>query len=276
MPPRKEPKETVTYNMASKSKATAFKPQRPSQIARVASLTESEGTSNAVKRTTSSSSNKSTFTPAGSGMFGGGRKTMVAGKGKKRAVVSDDESDPDPAIFKSAAAAAPKRTNTSAAMVVESDDSGASSDLADDPLKGKPRKAPPATKSRNMAPPRREPSPMDVDSSPATLRGIDLESDAELPTADLALSQSGSIPSIPRPLLLRLMHEHFASKSTQIDKHAIAVLERYFEVFLRETIARAALAKKEDVELGKASQSEEKWLEKGDLERVVAGIVMDF
>ncbi|OQN96191.1 hypothetical protein B0A48_17698 [Cryoendolithus antarcticus] len=274
MPPRKEPKETVTYNMASKSKAPAFKPQRPSQIARVASLTESDGTSRAAMRTPSNGSSNRTFNPAGSGMFGGGRKTMVADKGKKRALVSDDESDADRPIFKSAAA--PKRTNTSAAMVVESDDSGASSDLADDPLKVKPRRAAPASKSKSTAPPRREPSPMDVDSSPATLRGIDPESDAELRTTDLALSQSGSIPSIPRPLLLRLMHEHFASKSTQIDKHAIVVLERYFEVFLRETIARAALAKKEDVELGKASQSEEKWLEKGDLEKVVAGIVMDF
>ncbi|OQO05859.1 hypothetical protein B0A48_09954 [Cryoendolithus antarcticus] len=274
MPPRKEPKETVTYNMASKSKAPAFKPQRPSQVARVASLTESEGTSNGVKRTMSNGSSKSNLVPAGSGMFGGGRKTMVAGKSKKRAVVSDDESDHDQPVLKSAAA--PKKTNTSAAVVVESDESGASSDLADDPLKVKPRKALPAAQRKVTAAPRREPSPMDVDSSPATLHGIDPESDAELRTADLALSQSGPIPSIPRPLLLRLMHEHFASKSTQIDKHAIAVLEKYFEVFLRETIARAALAKKEDVELGKASQSEEKWLEKGDLEKVVPGIVMDF
>ncbi|KAK6437971.1 hypothetical protein LTR95_005831 [Oleoguttula sp. CCFEE 5521] len=273
MPPRKEPKETVTYNMTSKSKATAFKPQRPSQIARVASLTESEGMSNAVKRTTSNGSSKSTFAPAGSGMFGGGRKAMMASKGKKRAVVSDDESDHDRPIFKSAAA--PKKTNTSAAMVVESDDSAASSDLADDPLKVKPRKAPPTTNRQPAAPPRREPSPTDIDSSPATPRGIDPDSDADRPTADLAFSQDRSIPSIPRPLLLRLMHEHFGSKSTQIDKHAIAVLEKYFEVFLRETIARAALAKKEDVELGKASQSEGKWLEKGDLEKVVAGIVMD-
>nr|OQO20695.1 hypothetical protein B0A51_10646 [Rachicladosporium sp. CCFEE 5018] len=273
MPPRKEPKETVTYNMASKSKAPAFKPQRPSQIARVASLTESDGASKTVKRTASNGSSKIALAPAGNGMFGGGKNAMTAGKGKKRAAVSDDESDLDPPIFKSAAA--PKKTNTSAAMVVESDDSGASSDLADDPLKVKPRKAPLPTKRKPAAPPRHEPSPMDIDSSPATLRGIDPEPDAELLAADLALSQSGSIPSIPRPLLLRLMHEHFASKSTQIDKHAIAVLEKYFEVFLRETVARAALAKK-DFELGKASQSEEKWLEKGDLEKVVAGIVMDF
>ena len=72
------------------------------------------------------------------------------------------------------------------------------------------------------------------------------------------------------------MHEHFASKNTKIDKHAVAVLEKYFEVFIRETIARTALAKKDEVKLGNASQSDEKWLEKSDLEKVVAGVVMDF
>jgi histone H3/H4 len=89
-------------------------------------------------------------------------------------------------------------------------------------------------------------------------------------------SQSSDIPSIPRALLLRLMHEHFASKDTKIDKHALVVLEKYFEIYIREAIARSLLAKKEDVEKGAASQGEERWLEKSDLEKIVAGVVMDF
>lgn len=89
-------------------------------------------------------------------------------------------------------------------------------------------------------------------------------------------SEPSDIPSIPRPLLLRLMHEHFANKATKIDKHAIAVLEKYLEVFVREAIARAALAKKEDVSTGAASQGEERWLEKADLEKIVAGLMLDF
>lgn len=72
------------------------------------------------------------------------------------------------------------------------------------------------------------------------------------------------------------MHEHFANTNTKIDKHAIAVLEKYFEIFVREAIARAALAKKEAVSGGTASQSEEKWLEKADLEKIVAGLILDF
>jgi hypothetical protein len=72
------------------------------------------------------------------------------------------------------------------------------------------------------------------------------------------------------------MHEHFASKGTKIDKHALVVLEKYFEIYIREAIARSLLAKKEEVETGAASQSEERWLEKSDLEKIVAGVVMDF
>jgi hypothetical protein len=72
------------------------------------------------------------------------------------------------------------------------------------------------------------------------------------------------------------MHEHFDSKDTKIDKHALAVLEKYFEIYIRETIARSLLAKKEAVDVRAASQSDEDWLEKSDLEKVVAGVVMDF
>ncbi|QIW96272.1 hypothetical protein AMS68_001790 [Peltaster fructicola] len=82
--------------------------------------------------------------------------------------------------------------------------------------------------------------------------------------------------TIPQPLLLRLMHERFESKDTKIDKHAVIVLQKYIDVFVRETIARAALSKKDDVENGRASQADIDWLDRQDLEKVAGSMLMDF
>jgi hypothetical protein len=90
-------------------------------------------------------------------------------------------------------------------------------------------------------------------------------------------SQSDTIPSIPQPLLVRLLHEHFTDKTTKIDKNAIQVLDRYFEVFIRETIARASMRKKEEAEAsGGADSVDASWLELEDLEKVAAGMMLDF
>lgn len=84
-------------------------------------------------------------------------------------------------------------------------------------------------------------------------------------------------PSIPQPLLVRLLHEHFAHKSTKIDKHAIEVLQKYFEVFVREAIARTSLQKKQDAEKGGGvHELDVEWLELEDLEKVAAGMMLDF
>lgn len=179
----------------------------------------------------------------------------------------DDEDDEDEIENTSS-----KRNKTSDKDELETSDD----DLADDPLTAKPRKPSPPKASAKRKPgrPRKEASPVaisddDEDPPPDTI------SPDEGPNVPVP-SQSSEIPSIPRALLLRLMHEHFASKETKIDKHALVVLEKYFEIYIRESIARSLLAKKEDVEKGAASQSEERWLEKSDLEKVVAGVVMDF
>ncbi|KAM0713861.1 hypothetical protein Q7P37_010823 [Cladosporium fusiforme] len=277
MPPRKEPKETVTYP-PSKRKPPPFKPQRPSQVPRVAST---ESTTRPLSRTPSASiaatgrsngfatkGTASGFAPAGTGMFG--RASTAGAKRKGRAIESDDEEDD--IVDESSR----QREASDKDGMDDSDD-----DLADDPLTARPRKTPqpaavpqPAKRKPGRPPKAKEPLPLSIsddDDNDGLDRGSANE-DAEL----LVPSQSSEIPSIPRPLLLRLMHEHFASKETKIDKHALAVLEKYFEIYIRETIARASLAKKEDVENGAASQSEERWLEKSDLEKVVAGIVMDF
>lgn len=278
MPPRKEPKETVTYP-ASKRKPPPFKPQRPSQVPRVASAdstarplsrtpstsiaTAGRSNANATKRATSA------FAPASTGMFG--RANPAGTKRKGTAIESNDEEDE---------IVSDKSSRTKGASDMDGPDDS-EDDLADDPLTARPRKttqpvaAPQPAKRKPGRPPKaREPSPLSIsdDDNERLMNQLSPNADLEVPLP----SQSSEIPSIPRPLLLRLMHEHFASKDTKIDKQALAVLEKYFEIYIRETIARATLAKKEDVETGAASQSEERWLEKTNLEKVVAGIVMDF
>jgi hypothetical protein len=279
MPPRKEPKETVTYP-ASKRKPPPFKPQRPSQVPRVAS-TNSEGPSRPLSRTPSASvaatsktnpvaakRSNSDFAPVGRGIFG--RVGAAGGKRKGRAI--EDDEDEDEYEIEDTASKRSKATGKDG--VVDSDD-----DLADDPLTAKPKAPPPKAPPKRGRPPiRKEPAPLEISddedgddnarlSNPGSPNG---EIDPPVP------SQSSEIPSIPRALLLRLMHEHFDSKDTKIDKHALAVLEKYFEIYVRETIARSLLAKKDAVDERAASQSDEDWLEKSDLEKVVAGVVMDF
>nr|POE86549.1 centromere protein x [Quercus suber] len=90
------------------------------------------------------------------------------------------------------------------------------------------------------------------------------------------LSQSDEVPTLPRPLLLRLLHEGFADKSTKIDKHAVQVLQKYMEVFVREAIARAALSKREAAERGEADEADKAWLELEDLEKIAPGMLLDF
>jgi hypothetical protein len=279
MPPRKEPKETVTYP-ASKRKPPPFKPQRPSQVPRVAS-TNSESTSRPLSRTPSASiatgstaksgaakRSTSDFAPVGRGIFG--RVGTTGGKRKGRAVESDEDEDEDE--IEDTVSKRSKATGQDG--VVESDD-----DLADDPLTAKPKAPPPKAPAKRGRPPsHKEPAPLEISDDE------DGDDDSRLsnpnsPNADLELpvpSQSSEISSIPRALLLRLMHEHFESKDTKIDKQALEVLEKYFEIYIRETIARSLLAKKEAVDEDAASQSDERWLEKTDLEKIVAGVVMDF
>jgi hypothetical protein len=278
MPPRKEPKETVTYP-ASKRKPPPFKPQRPSQVPRVTS-TNSEPSSRPLSRTLSANvaggSNQngnaakrttSGLAPVRGGMFG---RVGAAGAKRKGTVVEDEDNEDEDEIEDTSN----KRNKTS-----DKDGSDISDDdLADDPLAAKPRKPPPP-----KAPAKRKPGrpPVRKEASPVAISDDedDTMQDPTSPDGPLEApvpSQSGDIPSIPRALLLRLMHEHFASKETKIDKHALAVVEKYFEIYIREAIARSLLAKKEEVENGAASQSEERWLEKSDLEKIVASVVMDF
>ncbi|KAH7246315.1 CENP-S associating centromere protein X-domain-containing protein [Fusarium tricinctum] len=69
--------------------------------------------------------------------------------------------------------------------------------------------------------------------------------------------------SIPPELLTRLLHEFFAKDATRISRDANAAAGKYFDVFVREAIARAAVEK------------DGGFLEVEDLEKVSPQLLLD-
>ncbi|KAK4973290.1 hypothetical protein LTR28_011491 [Elasticomyces elasticus] len=90
------------------------------------------------------------------------------------------------------------------------------------------------------------------------------------------LSQEPTSPTIPAPLLTRLLHESFADKSMKITKDANQVMGRYIEIYIREALARAAMMKKAESTDASGAGVGEGWLEVEDLEKLAPGLVMDF
>lgn len=115
----------------------------------------------------------------------------------------------------------------------------------------------------------REVSPMSISSSNDDAPD-DKDNDAPMP------SQSDDIPSIPQALLVRLLHEGFTHPKTKMDKHAVGVLQKYIEVFVRETIARCKLDKQHAAEKGDISAQEAEWLELEDLDKAAPALMLDF
>ncbi|KAF2726364.1 hypothetical protein K431DRAFT_213928 [Polychaeton citri CBS 116435] len=225
MPPRKEPKETVTYP-ASKRKAPPFKPQRPSQTPRTSSGEINDGRA----------------------------KPTQAAPTARRAIemfIDNNEAVDDDSPL--------ERASSEEEVIAPSSKSESEDEmLEDDPLAAVA--ASKQSKSKTKQALQSEPS-----DSPRTEQEM-----SSLP------SQVEANDSIPRPLLARILHEHFDDPQTKIDKQAIQVLDQYLEIFMRETIARSSLQKKEDVAQGTASQSDAGWLELKDLEKVAPGMLLDF
>ncbi|KAI5467028.1 CENP-S associating centromere protein X-domain-containing protein [Mariannaea sp. PMI_226] len=69
--------------------------------------------------------------------------------------------------------------------------------------------------------------------------------------------------TIPKDLLTRLLHEFFTKDATRISKDANAATGKYFDVFVREAIARAAVEK------------EGGFLEVEDLEKISPQLLLD-
>lgn len=230
MPPRKEPKEAVTYP-ASKRKPPPFKPHRPSKIVRTSTdSSESSGKTNLPPH-------KTVNTVDGQEKRASARAVSTAPHGSRAPPLTIEEfdmSDIDDASHNS------------------------SDDLPDDPLKA-------TSAVRTRAPTRQKVN----QAARNTVRDDDHDNDQQ-PLPEIEGSD------ISQALLLRIMHEHFESKSTQIDKHAIKVVQRYAEIFLRESVARAAMSQKSEMDAGVASQSDRGWLDKRDLEKIAGGIILDF
>lgn len=237
MPPKKEPKETVVYP-ASKRKAPPFKPQRPSKVQRL--------------QTSGAPSTKAkTITKA----------TLPL---KRKPSQERDDSEEETSDVQ-------RRTAR-----VSSDGSESDEELEENPLtinrKSTARANKPTRQHTRVPSLQSSPQSFSSCSSPNTQRGHP-QSTADKPPAPSQLEDG---PIIPQPLLVRLLHEHFVDKDTKIDKQAIQVLQKYFEVFVRETIARVVLRKREDAEKGGDNPLEADWLELEDLEKVAASMLLDF
>ncbi|RDA94796.1 hypothetical protein CP533_4260 [Ophiocordyceps camponoti-saundersi (nom. inval.)] len=87
-------------------------------------------------------------------------------------------------------------------------------------------------------------------------------SDAQEPAADTS-EQTEPEKTIPRDLLTRVLHEFFAKDATRISRDANAAVGKYFDVFVREAIVRAAVDKKRG------------FLEVEDLEKIAPQLLLD-
>ncbi|KAK1058833.1 hypothetical protein LTR74_013060 [Friedmanniomyces endolithicus] len=248
-PPRKEPKETVVY-AASKRKAEPFKPHRPSQVPRISDNTATSG---------------------GAKRIGGVRETNGT------------------AFSRAMGKAATSRKNEEEGGEGEGEGGGEASESSDEGLGDDPLAVTTTTLARTTKKP---PPPAKAPKEPAAAAArrqkpsipIPSSSPSSSPPPQAAPTTTPPPPPtqlpdqtlIPLPLLIRLLHSHFAHKTTQIDKHALQVVQKYLEVFVREAIARAAAGKRAKAERGEVEGGEARWLEVEDLEGVAAGVMMDF
>ena len=262
MPPRKEPKEAVVYEMSSKRKAPPFKPQRPSKVPRVSTTGSESSTAKSVKRPAATTVRK----PARPQPF------------------EDDEDDEEETVAKGPGKPA-QQIIRSSGIISDSEE-----ELASDPLATKPKlvtkKKPPISTAAALMKPlpplpkrkpsARQPSPEAISDNASPSPPANRAPSPSHSSAPPEPSLSTDVPSIPQPLLIRLLHEHFQDKTTKIDKHAVQVVQKYMEIFVREAIARTALAKAEKTERGETPAEDRGWLELADLQGVAAGMLLDF
>ena len=116
-----------------------------------------------------------------------------------------------------------------------------------------------------------------------TEQEADDASDADMMLAEIThdLSADEALePSIPIPLLHRIMHHSFKNpEETKLSTDARACMGRYIETFIREGIARCAFEVGEKATEGRSDSAlghDDGWLEVEDLERVGGQLVLDF
>lgn len=129
--------------------------------------------------------------------------------------------------------------------------------------------------SDSSATPPRELSPIHIDDDENNAPVNEPQNDA----SNIG-TEADDIPLLPAPILTRLLHESFDDKQMKISKDANALMARYLDVFVREAVARAALAHKEHKESGEGlmdvDMDDDIWLDTRDLEEIAPGLVLDF
>ncbi|KAF4962035.1 hypothetical protein FSARC_9868 [Fusarium sarcochroum] len=116
------------------------------------------------------------------------------------------------------------------------------------------------TKKAAKAP---EPEPEPQSSNPFELSDEDNERAGPSTREVQVVEDEEPDKSIPPELLTRLLHEFFAKDATRISRDANAAAGKYFDVFVREAIARAAVEK------------DGGFLEVDDLEKVSPQLLLD-
>lgn len=259
MPPRKEPKEVVKYP-ASKRKAPPFKPLRPFKTVRT-TTTESENSQPAQPA------------PKPAPKKGPGRPPATKAAKPKESITVQDSDDggfsDDLESF---------TRDIEADRDDENDDS--SEDLEDNPLTMKSKaglnRTSESISSKAFVPPKNKGKAPARSISPMSIPDDSPDADGTTSRGAADFGPDSGIPAVPQALILRILHEAFEDKATQIDEHAIQVLQKYIEIFVRETIERARLTKQEAVERGEISEMDGNWLELEDLEKVVLAMLLDF
>ncbi|CAG8908628.1 unnamed protein product [Penicillium egyptiacum] len=116
-------------------------------------------------------------------------------------------------------------------------------------------------------------------SSRSRSRSLSQEPDyilAEITTTNQAEDVTSSDPKIPSKLLTRLLHQHFQNEKTKVAKDANSVVAKYFDVFVREAIARAAYERDESDGNTGGRGLGGGFLEVEDLEKMAPQLTMDF
>ncbi|KAJ4255579.1 hypothetical protein NW762_009576 [Fusarium torreyae] len=116
------------------------------------------------------------------------------------------------------------------------------------------------TKKAAKAP---EPEPEPQSSNPFELSDDDNERAGPSTREVQVVEDEEPDKSIPPELLTRLLHEFFAKDATRISRDANSAAGKYFDVFVREAIARAAVEK------------DGGFLEVEDLEKVSPQLLLD-
>jgi hypothetical protein len=261
MPPRKEPKENVVYP-ASKRKAPPFKPLKPSKLARNVS-TESEKA--AVPKVAARHDVKKAPTkkvPAAT-------KTVPAPTARKSHSIMLQDSDDD--------------LDNDLGSLVESSPGEDELEGSDDTSTSNPSTAQPANshaQTRGESAIAATAKSTGRTRAPMYLSDGDDESESGVassrPSLTKPLPPEEPLQVVPQALLVRLLHEAFEDKATRIDKHAIQVLQKYIEIFVRETMERAKLGKEEACERGEIGDMDKNWLDLEDLEKVAPAMLLDF